>query len=144
MAAAGIIAAFSAALSRDYFKKNIQKNSPLTITTIGFAVSTLIYLPLMAVTDPEVVLHPVRSIPAEALPGVLYSSLLASVVAFFSYETLAKKLLARQRAWLYYLQPGLTIPLAVLWLGEALTAPLLLGAGIIILGALLIKPLKRN
>jgi len=63
--------------------------------------------------------------------------ILSSVVAYFAFE-LGLKLIEASEATLFaYLQPIFAAPVAVFWLGEKITPPFLLGAGIIAIGVVL-------
>lgn len=131
-------------LSKYCYRKNLEMNSPLTITTIGFIVSLLVYLPLMLLVNPNLVLHPLASIPPPARLGILYTVVFVSLIAFVTHETVSKLLSQKRLRLVFYLQPLITLPLAIFWLGELLSLPFLLGAGIITSGILLTEYRRKS
>jgi drug/metabolite transporter (DMT)-like permease len=64
-------------------------------------------------------------------------SIISSIVAYFTYN-LGYSLIEASEAVIFdYLKPILAAPIAVVWLGEQITLPFLLGAGIIAAGVVL-------
>jgi drug/metabolite transporter (DMT)-like permease len=72
-----------------------------------------------------------------AIPGILYMSAISSVIAYFTYN-LGYSLIEASEATLFdYLKPIFAAPVALMWLGEQITLPFLVGAGLIFLGVVL-------
>jgi drug/metabolite transporter (DMT)-like permease len=64
-------------------------------------------------------------------------TVISSVIAYFTYH-LGYSLIEASEATVFdYLKPVIAAPVAVLWLGEKITLPFLIGAGIIALGVFL-------
>jgi drug/metabolite transporter (DMT)-like permease len=120
-----------------------EKTDPLILTAVGFFAGFITIIPLFLYENfllndyLKSIYLPARSLfylnPA-ALPGILYLSLLSSIVAYLTYN-LGYALIEASEATIFdYLKPIFATPVAVFWLGEKITLPFLVGAGIIALG----------
>lgn len=113
-----------------------RKQDPLILTGIGFFAGLVTIIPFFfyeSWTTNNSLLY----LDPAALPGILYMSLLSSVVAYFTYN-LGYSLIEASEATVFdYLKPVFAAPLAVIWLGEIITLPFLAGAGLIALGVFL-------
>jgi len=127
-------------------KVEFKKHSPFIITAVSFFTGLIAIFPValieqLAIIDwQKSVYLPTQSLfyfnPA-GFWGLLYMVILSSVVAYFAFE-LGLKLIEASEATLFaYLQPIFAAPVAVFWLGEKITPPFLLGAGIIAIGVVL-------
>ena len=61
----------------------------------------------------------------------------SSVLAYFAFESGLRLIEASETTLFAYLQPIFAAPVAVFWLGERISPPFLLGAGIIAIGVFL-------
>lgn len=132
-----------------------EKTDPLILTAIGFFAGLITITPLffyerLALIDylksAYLPVQPLFYLNPVALPGILYMSLLSSVVAYFTYN-LGYSLIEASEATIFdYLKPVFAAPVAILWLGEKITSAFLLGAGIIALGVFLTeyKPARKS
>ncbi len=112
-----------------------EKTDPLILTAIGFFAGSITIIPLFLLEQSTS--FQLLTINHLALPGILFMSLLSSVVAYFTYN-LGYALIEASEAVIFdYLKPLIATPLAVLWLGERITPPFLLGGSIIALGVFL-------
>lgn len=130
-----------------------ERTDPLILTAIGFFAGFITIIPLFLhenflLNDYLKSVHlPTQSLfylnPA-ALSGILYMSLFSSVVAYFTYN-LGYSLIEASEATIFdYLKPVFATPVAILWLGEKITPPFLLGAVIIALGVFLTEYRPRS
>jgi drug/metabolite transporter (DMT)-like permease len=119
-------------------KKEFKKHSPFVITAVSFLTGLVTIFPLALLesgsqlTNYELLItnHP-------ALLGLLYMTFLSSVVGYFAFEIGLKLIEASEASLFAYLQPIFAAPAAIVWLGEKVTPPFLVGAGIIALGVFL-------
>jgi drug/metabolite transporter (DMT)-like permease len=130
-----------------------EKTDPLVLTAIGFFVGFLTIIPIFLLEN--LVLNdylksvyfstqPLFHLNPAAIPGILYMSFFSSVIAYFIYN-LGYSLIEASEATIFdYLKPVFAAPLAILWLGEKITPPFLLGALIIFLGVLLTEYRPRR
>lgn len=124
-------------LSKTVFSKQTNKNSPITQTTLSFLSGTAALAVILAATSPDTLLHPVRLLPTGAIPGVLYTAVLSSILGFMTFEAGAKLIKPTSINRYLYLQPLVAIPLSLWWLSEPMTLPFFLSAGIIGVGVFL-------
>ncbi len=115
-----------------------EKTDPLILTAIGFFAGFITIIPFFLYEQLNFHQISIEFLPNfQAWPGILYMSLLSSVVAYFTYN-LGYSLIEASEATIFdYLKPVFAAPVAILWLGEKITPPFLLGAVIIALGVFL-------
>lgn len=128
-----------AVLTRTLFKKHTERHSPITLFTLTTIGATATLLPVIAITAPTILVHPVAFLPGAAIPSLLYLVLLSSTLGYMTFEAGSKYLPLHRVTRYLYLQPIVGALLALLWLSEPLTLQFLLEAGIIGLGAFLIE-----
>lgn len=126
------------------FRKQTKKNSPITATALAFLGGTAALIPIVYSTHPQTILHPISSIDPRAIPAVLYLAIVSSILGFAAFDAGTKLIGSDVSRKFLYFQPIVAIPLAILFLGEPLTIPFLLGAGIIALGVFLTERNKSN
>jgi len=121
-------------------KEDKDKTDPLILTAISFFAGFITIIPLFLIENSQLytncisIVYPLN---INALPGILYMSILSSVVAYFTYN-LGYSLIEASEATLFdYLKPVFSAPVAMLWLGEQITLPFLIGAGLIFTGVIL-------
>lgn len=121
-----------------FSKEEFKKHSPFVIVATSFFTGLLTIFPL-ALLEQGIKLFNYQALvlTSGALWGVVYMSLLSSVVAYFTFG-LGLKLIEASEATLFaYLQPIFAAPLAVFWLGERVTPTFLIGVLVIASGVLL-------
>ncbi len=139
VASAIIFAAYCLLVRQFEFK---EKTAPLILTAIGFFAGLVTITPIFFWE--QTISHQPLIINSLAIPGILYMSLLSSVVAYFTYH-LGYSLIEASEATIFdYLKPVFAAPVAILWLGEKITPPFMLGAAIIALGVLLTEYRPRQ
>jgi len=117
-------------------KEAFKRFSPLLVTATSFIFGFFTFLPLALIENPNLPSALIR-IPPSAWTGILYMSLLSSIVAYFAYAWAVSKIEASEAAVFAYLEPIFSVPFAYLWLGEVPTAAFLIGAIIIAAGVVI-------
>lgn len=107
---------------------------PFTLSAFSFVVGLVFMvflIPLQPTLLADLVVAPSHF---SAFLGVLYMATLGSVIAYFTYIFGVSKIEASEATVFTYLQPLFAIPVSVVFLGEQITLPFLLGALLIIGG----------
>lgn len=118
-------------------KKIGKKFSTLTMTAVPIFLSVPIFAVLTYFETQNFQFSILNSQFTNALPGILYMSLLSYIVAFYLYEWAVQRIEVSEAALYGYLQPIFALPAAHLLLGEVPTHHFLLGAALIGVGVLL-------
>jgi drug/metabolite transporter (DMT)-like permease len=130
-----------------------EKANPLILTSTGFLAGLITIIPFFLyetwvandyLKSAFLPRQPLFYLPAAALPGILYMSVLSSVVAYFTYNLGYSLIEASEAAIFDYLKPIFAAPIAVLWLGEKITLPFLAGAGLIAFGVYLTESRRKK
>jgi drug/metabolite transporter (DMT)-like permease len=126
-------------------KKEFKKHSPFVITAVSFLTGLVVIFPLALLENGSQIFNfSFLIFNSNALWGVLYMAIFSSVIAYFAFELGLKSIEASEASLFAYLQPIFAAPAAVFWLGERITTPFLLGAGIIALGVFLTECKPRR
>ncbi|MCR4263360.1 MAG: DMT family transporter [Candidatus Roizmanbacteria bacterium] len=133
-----LIASMVWALFVLYSKKNFKHFSPLLITLHGSLVAGVTY-PLLAYLENGFTLPSFTLLFSNHMVfwGVFYMAFVSYVLAYILYEYGMSKIEISQGSVFTYLQPLFATPLAVIFLGEMVTIPFIIGAGIIFAGVVL-------
>lgn len=108
---------------------------PIATTLIGFIVAAVTLIPLaIGKYGFSEIIASIEVLPLKYHLGVWYMAILSGLVAYYLSNKAEKSIEVSEVSLFYYLQPIFTVPLAVLWLGEAITLPFILGASITALG----------
>ena len=119
-------------------KKEFKKHSPLVITAVSFFTGLVTIFPLALLEKgPQILNFQFSILNSGALWGLLYMTILSSVIAYFTFEAGLRLIEASEATLFAYLQPIFAAPVAVFWLGEKITPPFFLGAVIIAIGIVL-------
>lgn len=126
-------------------KEEFKRHSPFVITAVSFFVGLVTIFPLTLLEQQENIFN-FQSLVIEggAFWGLAYMTLLSSVVAYFTFQWGLSLIEASEATLFAYLQPIFAAPLAILWLGEKISSPFLLGATIITLGVILTEYRPRK
>lgn len=123
-------------LRKKYFESQKIKSSPVTATTLAFLTSAAVLTPIIYSSQPDFFMYPLMFDP-QIILSLLFLGIVSSILGFMTFEA-GKRIIGPDRASRFlFLQPVVGIPLAIWWLGEPITLPFLLGAGIITLGVFL-------
>ncbi|PJE67484.1 hypothetical protein COU95_02165 [Candidatus Shapirobacteria bacterium CG10_big_fil_rev_8_21_14_0_10_40_9] len=119
-------------------KVEFKKHSPFIITAVSFFTGLVAIFPLaLFEKGPQIFNFQFSIFNLNALWGVLYMVIFSSVLAYFAFESGLRLIEASETTLFAYLQPIFAAPVAVFWLGERISPPFLLGAGIIAIGVFL-------
>jgi len=110
--------------------------SPQTITLYSFIVSAVVFAPIAIVTS-FLDLSWISKLTFQGVWGVFYVGVFASVFAFLSYQVGIKLTSAFIAGVSLYLQPIITTTVAVIILGEKISAPFVIGTIFIIGGSII-------
>jgi DME family drug/metabolite transporter len=113
------------------FTKRWKPAESLGIVAVGYIAGAIVFAPVVWWESREL---PLRSITPVIWAGILYMSALSSVTCYLIYNYALRYIAASRVAATQYLQPFLATMLAVLVLGERLTAPIVAAGGVIMAG----------
>jgi len=130
-----------------------DKTDPFVLTAIGFFSGLITIIPFYLYelyTSNDYLkttyfsFSSLLAINPNAIPGILYMSLISSIIAYLTYN-LGYALIEASEATIFdYLKPVFAAPIAVIWLGEQITIPFLAGALLIFLGVFLTEYKPRS
>ena len=150
----GNLLVFASVLSWTAFtllsKENFRRHHPFVITAFCFFIGLIVILPFF-LHEQSTIYNQLYNqsitnliINKSALLGILYMSLLSSVLAYTLYEYGLSLIEASEATLFAYLQPIFAAPFSLLWLKEPITPFFLLGAAIIAGGVLLAEYKPQN
>lgn len=117
-------------------KRLAQQEVPsLTLTNIGFIIGALTIIPLTVfLYGYSETINSIINLPLKYHLGVWYMALLSGTLAYFLYVLGQKSIEVSEAGLFRYLMPLFSVPLAILWLGEKITAHFVIGAVLILIG----------
>lgn len=127
-------------------KKALRREvKPLILTTASFLVGFVTLLPFAVLETHGFanLVYQIKDVGLNAHLGVIYMALISGALAYFLHSFAQKSIETSEVSVLSYLQYVIAIPLAVFWLGEKLTGPLIIGGLIITLG-IAVSSLKKR
>lgn len=121
-----------------------EKVHPLVITVISFVVGliTIIPLALWEAGSPVKFASSITSLSLNGHLGVIYMALVSGALGYFLFSLGQKTIEASEATVFSYLKPLFAVPLAIIWLGEKITLPFVVGSIIITIGVA-IAEIKR-
>jgi len=123
-----------------YIKNRCKKYGPFFITASGFMGSlVLVSIFFFFKSSSEAIFFPI-----EGWLGILYMSILGSVVAFSLRNKVVTQIEASESAVFAYLQPLISVPLSYFWLKEVITLPFLVGGAVIVVGVIIAEFAKKK
>lgn len=126
---AGLGAACCYAIAAPYVRRHLAEVPALVIATGSLVGAALVLLPLLPFTVPQAVPLP------QSMAALVALALLSTALAYLLYFRLIAHLGSTRALTVGYLIPMFAIGWGVLWLGEAVTASMGLGCGLVLLGA---------
>lgn len=130
--------------------KPMKKNYSATLLTatallVGLiTVTPLALLENMDLLGRAVIPFDILAIKPVGILGLLYMSVLSSVVAYSIYQWSLEYVTVSDTAFFGYMAPIITLPVSYILLGESLSWPMLVGALVIALGVIIAeKNLRR-
>ena len=129
---------FLAALTFSTFtvmgKRSAMQFDGITVNTFAYVGSAIALLPL---TVWQAQSTPLSSLSVTTWICLLYMAAFSSVLCYLIYYYAIRRLSASRVSAFSYLQPALASSMAVLWLGEPVTLPLVAGGSVIFAGVYL-------
>jgi drug/metabolite transporter (DMT)-like permease len=116
------------------FAKQLARHrySQLQTTMIGFQIGFITLLPFaLYMHSPDYLISSIIDLPVKYHLGVLYMAIFSGLAAYLLRNRGQQSIEVGEAQLFSYLQPIISVPLAVLWLGEDLTYLFVLGAVII-------------
>ena len=129
-----LLASLTFALFTVMGKRSAMRFDAITVNTAAYVGSAIALLP---VTIWQARTTPLTGISWTAWACVFYMAAFASVLCYQIYYYAIKRLTPSRVSAFSYFQPLLASLMAVLWLGESLTVPLVAGGSVIFAGVLL-------
>lgn len=127
-----LIMGFSAVLSKRLVRKDVE---PLLLTNISFIVGFLTLAPLALMQGGALQLTGrIIDLAPQYHLGVWYMALLSGTLAYALWVRGQRTIEISEAGVFAYLIPVFAIPLGILWLGETITLPVIIGAALIIIG----------
>lgn len=126
-------------------KKLIRKNiSPGFITHISFVLGFIVIIPYtLTLYSPAQLINSVAGLSLAHHAGVWYMAIMSGTIAY-TIRSIAQKSIEVSEASLFgYLSPLISTPIAILWLGEQITLPFIIG-GVIIASGVFIAEYRSN
>lgn len=119
--------------------------TPTTMTNVAFIVGFLTTAPILFLRHPlPEVLTTLQNLPVQYHLGVLYMGALSGTVAYTLANRAQKTIEVGEAAVFAYLYPILSAPLAIIWLGEKITLPFIIGAAVIMAGVIIAEYKKSK
>lgn len=110
------------------------------LTSLAFIVGFITILPIaLFMYGPEKLLSIIYTLPFKYHLGVWYMALLSGNLAYYLYIRGERTLRVSEAVLFNYLQPVITIPLAIFWLQESLNINFIIGAIIISIGLFIVE-----
>jgi drug/metabolite transporter (DMT)-like permease len=113
--------------------------NPLTLTNFSFIIGFISFLPFVFINSQKSLLSASFSYHL----GVFYMAIISGSLAYFLSNKAQKTIEIGEQSLFAYLYPVLSLPIAVLWLGEKITSTFIVGAIIITIGVA-IAEIKRS
>lgn len=142
-----LLSAVTASLQIQLTNLVTNRSSPVGVTFVMFAVSTVLSLGLLLVlpSGPDLLLGAAVHLrnPSVLWP-VLYNALFASVVCILLMNLYQRRVSPTRAAVIYLTEPVFAAIFAVLFVGEPMTLPKIAGGSVILAGNLLCEILARR
>lgn len=142
-----IIASLAAdAIGTVIAKVSLRNRVPaIALTNISFMIGFLCFLPfLLASYSMSEIVATIMNAPFSAHLGVLYMAFLSGTLAYTLQKIAMKTIEVGEVALFNYLFPIWAAPLSLLWLGEKITTPFIIGAAIIATGVVIAERKRRQ
>ncbi|MBI4066639.1 DMT family transporter [Candidatus Gottesmanbacteria bacterium] len=127
-------------------KVSLRDNVPaMALTNISFMIGFIAFLPfLFASYSMSEVITTITNAPLSAHLGVLYMAFLSGTLAYTFQKLAMKSIEIGEVAVFNYLFPIWAAPLSLLWLGEKITTPFVVGATVIATGVVIAEHKRRQ
>lgn len=117
----------------------------ITLTNISFMIGLLCFLPFLLVSySVREVVATIASAPLSAHLGVFYMAFVSGTLAYTLQKVAMRSIEVGEVAVFNYLFPIWAAPLSLLWLGEKITFPFVIGASVIATGVIIAERKRRR
>lgn len=132
----------SAVLVKDLMRRGV---SAFPLTNLSFIIGFLTILPLTLFEGelPQMI-ETIRRLELPYHLGVIYMALFSGSLAYTLWARAQRTVPIGEAAIFAYLYPLFSAPLAIFWLGEKITIPFAVGAGVIAVGVFIAESKKRQ
>jgi drug/metabolite transporter (DMT)-like permease len=113
------------------FAKLWKPGDTIAVVAVGYITGAIVFAPVVWWESRA---FPLRLITPALWAGILYMAACSSVICYLIYNYALQYIAASRVAATQYMQPFLATMLAVMLLGERLTAPIVAAGGVIIAG----------
>ncbi|MBI4057828.1 DMT family transporter [Candidatus Microgenomates bacterium] len=123
-----------------------ERTSPLFLITTSFILGFITMLPLALWQTGSIagLTNFIAQQPLASHMGVWYMALISGALAYWLFQEGQRRIEASQASIFIYLSPIFAIPLSVVWLGEKITLPIVIGATVTIIGVVIAEYKKRK
>ncbi len=125
-----------------HLKPMTKKYSEFMLTSVTFYVALATFIPLAILEHVKNPDFRFTAMPVTPFLGILFMSLLSSIVAYSLFEWALNKVTVSDTAIFSYLTPIFTVPFAFLLVGETPSKLTLIGSAIIALGVVIAEKKK--
>ena len=137
-----IIMAFSSVLSKKLVRKKVD---PLTLTNVSFIIGFVTILPIaIFALGTNNLTSTIFNLEPNYQLGVWYMALISGTLAYSLWVRGQKTIEISEAGVFSYLIPLFAAPLGIIWLGESITTPFVIGAILITAGVIIAEYKKRN
>ena len=136
-----LAATWSWAFGTIYTKRHAKSFNPYFSFGLQMIISGAV---ILAVCEPVKLSIPLRSIPWQSWAAIAYLVIFSSVVSFVAYLYALQHLSAEQTSVYAYINPVVAVSFGALIFGERITAFIVLGGIITLLGVYLINHALKN
>lgn len=136
-----ISGAFTSVLSKKILRKGVDA---ITVTNLSFIVGFIAFAPFILPSMFNTNFQAITSVPFSYHLGVFYMAALSGTFAYILWHRAQKSIEISEVGLFAYLYPVFGIPLAVVWLNEKITIPIIIGSIIIAIGVFLAEYKKKR
>ncbi|OGM27291.1 hypothetical protein A2962_01930 [Candidatus Woesebacteria bacterium RIFCSPLOWO2_01_FULL_39_61] len=126
-------------------KLSRYKIKSANLTNLAFITGALTLLPITIITYGWTDFYlQISTLPLKYHLGVWYMAIFSGSLAYYLFVRAQQSIEVSEAVLFYYLQPVITIPLAIFWLKESLSTSFVIGAIIIAVGLFIAESKKRK
>lgn len=129
-------------------KLTSKKISPIVMTNLAFIIAPFVMVPYVIYSDGlQPLVNSVAHLGIQYHLGVWYMAIASGSIAYYLFVRGEKDIEAGEAGLFSYLGPVISFPLAIIWLGEKITIPFVVGAILITIGVILAeyrKPRRQH
>lgn len=124
--------AVTAVIAKKLLRQNVE---PITLVNSSFIVGFISFTALILSSNPLIdTLNSISNASVASHIGVFYMAIISGTLAFWLSNKAQKTIEIGEQSLFSYLSPLISFPIAILWLGEKVTAIMVVGGVIIAIG----------